>query len=82
MQSAEVKTRTIKIDGMTGYVCVNKVTAALREVNGVKTESVRVGAAKISADQAGCEAAHAAINASGYKAYESDCKDEAAGKQA
>lgn len=70
MQSATMTNRTLQIDGMTGDVCVQKVTSALKGVPGVETQSVKVGSASIGADQAGCDAACAAIGTAGFKARE------------
>lgn len=64
-------TRTLKIDGMSGDECVTKATGALKNVSGVKTESVDVGTATIVADQGGCESACKALGAAGYPARES-----------
>ena len=61
--------KTIQIDGMHGDACVQKVTAALKHVPGVTTKSVSVGSAMVEADQAGCDAACAAINKAGYKSH-------------
>lgn len=65
-------TRTLEISGMTGDVCVQKVTAALREVRGVSIQSVKVGRAVISADQAGCVASCVATGSAGYTARAAD----------
>jgi copper chaperone CopZ len=73
MTIATLKPRSIKIEGMTGDVCVNKVTWALKGVKGVTTEAVTVGSATVTTDQAGCEAACAAINDAGYKSQEACC---------
>lgn len=70
MQSATIAGRTLEIDGMSGDACVQKVTGALKGVQGVETHSVEVGTAKIGADQAGCNAACAAIGIAGFKARE------------
>ena len=42
--------KQIRIDGMTGDECCQKVTDALENVEGVQVESVEVGSATISAD--------------------------------
>lgn len=70
MEASTITTRTLEIEGMTGAVCVQKVTDALKNVHGVSTQSVKVGSATIGADQAGTAAATAAINAAGFKARE------------
>lgn len=67
MQTAN-QTKTLKIDGMTGDLCVQKVTDALKAVPGVTIQSVKVGCATILADQAGCDAACAGIKKAGYTA--------------
>ncbi len=41
---------TMKIDGMTCGHCVGQVTKALKEVNGVTVEEVKIGAATVSFD--------------------------------
>ena len=41
---------TMKIDGMSCGHCVSAVDKALQQVDGVKVESVRIGAATISYD--------------------------------
>lgn len=58
---------TITIGGMSGEACVQKVKAALQGVAGVVTNSVRVGEAKITATEAGCDAACDSISAAGYR---------------
>lgn len=77
MKSATITDRTLEIDGMSGDACVKKVTGALKDVQGVSTRSVKVGAATIEADQAGCEAACAAITQAGYKSRSNARTDEA-----
>ncbi len=67
MQNAN-QTKTLKIDGMSGDLCVQKVTDALKTVPAVTTQSVKVGCATIQADQAGCDAACNAVTKAGYKA--------------
>ncbi|MCX5688272.1 MAG: heavy metal-associated domain-containing protein [Planctomycetota bacterium] len=71
MNESNNATRTLEIDGMSGDVCVKKVTDALKAVPNVKTESVKVGSAVISADQHGCSAACSGIDAAGFHARES-----------
>jgi|GEM_PF-6392108 len=58
---------TVAIDGMSGDACVQKVKSALSGIEGVTTNSVRVGEAKITATEAGCDAACDAIAGAGYK---------------
>ncbi len=60
--------RTIEITGMAGEACVKKVSEAIKNVNDVSVQSIKVGAATLECDQAGCDAACEAINAAGYKA--------------
>jgi copper chaperone CopZ len=62
---------------MSGDTCVKRVTGALSSVNGVKTQSVKVGSAKIESDDEGCQAACSAINKSGYKAREGNSTEDA-----
>ncbi len=69
MSTTTANTKTLEIDGMTGDVCVKKVTDALKGVRGVTTDSVSVGEATIKADDAGCKAACAAIKTAGYTAH-------------
>jgi len=60
---------SMKIEGMSGDACVRKVKSALDSCNGVTTDSVIVGGAKIHCDsQAKSDAARDAVNAAGYKA--------------
>lgn len=59
--------RTIEIDGMTGDACITKANAALKGVAGVTTQSVKVGSAAINADDAGFNAACAALGGAGFK---------------
>ena len=73
-----VTTRTLEIDGMRGEICVKNVTAALKGVHDVTTQSVKVGGATIKADQAGCKAACAAVDRAGYPASEAGCVDKSA----
>ncbi len=63
-------TRTLTVDGMTGDACVQKVTGALKNVANVTTQSVKVGTANITADQAGCTAACSAVEGAGFKCRE------------
>lgn len=72
MKSETNTTRSLDIDGMSGDECVKKVTGALKGVEGVSTQNVKVGGATIGADQTGCTAACAAIGVAGYKARESN----------
>lgn len=76
MEAATLASRTLHIDGMKGEACVQKVTGALKGVEGVTTHSVKVGSANIKSDKAGCDASCAAIGGAGFKAHES--KHEAA----
>lgn len=62
------KTTTLAIDGMTGDLCVQRATAALKGVPGVSTVSVAVGQATIEASPAGCDAACAALAGAGFTA--------------
>lgn len=78
MQTATTTARTLEIDGMRGDACVQKVTGVLKDLQNVKTESVKVGSATIDADKAGCAAACSAINGAGYKAHEKIAVDTAA----
>lgn len=68
--TSQSQTRTLEIDGMTGDVCVKKVTDALKAIPGVETQSVKVGAATIKCDKTACDAACAGIKAAGYTSHE------------
>lgn len=84
MESSTLTSRTLKIDGMNGDACVQKVTTALKGVPNVKTDAVKVGEATIHADKAGCDAACNAINTAGYKSRPADANQGAgqgAGKE-
>lgn len=70
--NAGANSRTIEIDGMSGDACVQKVTGALKGVQGVTTKTVKVGSATIEADQAGCAAACSSIGKAGYKARDTN----------
>jgi len=77
MSTTTANTKTLEIDGMTGDVCVKKVTDALKGVKGVTIDSVSVGEATIKADDVACKAACAAIKTAGYEAnLEQDDSDE------
>lgn len=69
--SNSAQSRTIKVDGMTGDTCVQKVSGALKGVEGVTTKSVTVGSATIEADRDGYAAACSAIKDAGYKVQDS-----------
>lgn len=76
MQAATMTERTLKIDGMHGDACVQKVTGALKDMPGVTTRSVTVGSASISADKAGSDAAVAGIAKAGFKSHETGMTTE------
>jgi copper chaperone CopZ len=69
--SDKVQSRTIKVDGMTGDTCVQKVSGALKSVEGVTTKSVTVGSVTIEADRDGYAAACSSIKAAGFKVQDS-----------
>lgn len=69
-------TRNLAIEGMSGDACINKVRGALKSVPHVTTQSVKVGAATIDADQAGCTAACKAVDAAGYRTKEANAHDK------
>ncbi len=77
METATLSSRTINIDGMTGDACVKKVTTALAGVENIKTDSVKVGAATIHADDDGCTAACGAIDSAGYTSHCQNATDAA-----
>lgn len=59
---------TLKIDGMTCGHCVAQVTKALKEVDGVNVEQVKVGTATVSfdTDSTSAERITQAIEDQGY----------------
>ncbi len=60
---------TLKIDGMHCGSCVRRVSQALAATPGVTVKEVRVGAARVLADEATtADAAIAAIAKAGYAA--------------
>lgn len=73
MTTTLTDTHTLDISGMTGDVCIQKVTAALRAVPGITPQSVKVGSATITSDsQAKTDSAIAAVVSAGFKATERD----------
>lgn len=68
--TSQATQHTLDIGGMSGDTCVSKVQTALRSVPNVTMQSVKVGSAVISANQAGCDAACSAVTRAGYKASE------------
>jgi copper chaperone CopZ len=79
MTTATSMTRNLQIDNMVGDACVQKVTGALKGVKDVTTQSVKVGHAKIEADQSACMAACSAIGKVGYPAREIHDGDQSGG---
>lgn len=82
MTTVAATKKNLTIEGMTGDTCVSRVTAALKSVPDVTTDSVKVGFARIGADQAGCTAACSAINAAGFKAREANSSPDHGSKNA
>lgn len=80
--SDKVQSRTIKVDGMTGDTCVQKVSGALKSVEGVTTKSVTVGSVTIEADRDGYAAACSSIKAAGYKVQDSGLNQSGEDKSA
>lgn len=70
MQPASSSIRLLRINGMDSDSCIKKVTDALRDVQGVRIRSVRLGTANIDTDQAGCDAACTAVSARGFETKE------------
>lgn len=70
MQTSTATARTLEIDGMTGDACVQKATGVLKSVQGVTTQSVKVGSATIQADQTACDAACATLGRAGFQSRE------------
>ena len=61
---------TLRIDGMHCGSCVRRVTQALNSTEGVKVEEVRIGAARVTAeDRPPLDAAVAALGKAGYSAH-------------
>lgn len=81
MTTATKSSRTLSIDGMSGEDCCKKVTGALKGVSNVETHTVKVGSAKIEADEAGCKAACQAIGGAGFKANEQKHEQKSGQKQ-
>ncbi len=65
-----IRLRSLRIDGMYDASSEHTVRAALKDVPGVTTESTRVGGATIESDDEGATAACAALNAAGFRAWE------------
>ncbi len=82
MHTSTATTRTLEIDGMSGDACVQKVTGALKSVQGVTTQSVKVGAATIQADQAACDAACATLGRAGHQSREGGAGDTGGAQRA
>jgi hypothetical protein len=49
---------------------VQKITGSLQSVPGISNQPVKMGCATFNADQAGFDAAHAAVGAAGFKSHE------------
>ena len=64
---------TLSISGMTGGHCVAAVSNALKSVEGVQVEDVRIGTAKVRYDESKVSAAHLAqlVTEEGYVAIAS-----------
>lgn len=61
---------TLRIDGMHCGACVKRVTQALGSQQGLAVKEVRIGAARIEADQqAAASQAVEALAKAGYKAH-------------
>jgi len=61
---------TLRIDGMHCGSCVRRVTQALNSLEGVKVEEVRIGAARVTAeDRPRLDAVVAALGNAGYSAH-------------
>lgn len=76
--------KQIRIDGMTGDECCQKVTEALEQVEGIEVESVEVGNATITAsNEQSVTAARQAIDTLGFSARQdvASPKSQDAGKQ-
>lgn len=58
-----------QIEGMHCGACVQRVTRALNQVSGTKLDEVRVGAARLHADQSDPEPYLTAIRKAGFEAH-------------
>ncbi|MBI5281713.1 MAG: heavy-metal-associated domain-containing protein [Candidatus Solibacter usitatus] len=67
------QTLTLSIEGMHCGACVNRVTNALKQVDGVEVRRVEVGSAEVAYDAARTAPAAIAeaVNRIGFKARES-----------
>lgn len=64
-----IQHKQIRVDGMTGDDCCQKVTDALNNVDGITVESVEVGSVTLSAeDEKAVNAARATIDEQGFSA--------------
>jgi copper chaperone CopZ len=69
IQTTSTRSRMIKLEGMVGVMCVQKVANALNSVPDVDMRSVSVGTVDITADDEACDAAIAAISAAGFQGH-------------
>ncbi|MBI5084822.1 MAG: heavy-metal-associated domain-containing protein [Acidobacteria bacterium] len=67
------QTLTLAIEGMHCGACVNRVTNALQQVDGVQVQRVEVGSAEVTYDpgKTAPAAIAGAVNRIGFKARES-----------
>ena len=64
-----MKEMSFQIDGMHCGACVQRVTRMLNQVPGTKVDEVRVGAARLHADEQPPDAYLAAIRKAGFEAH-------------
>lgn len=75
MQANKPSTRTLKIEGMSGNACLKSVHGTLGKVDGVTTESVKLGTATIACTESAAKEACSALSSAGYKAREVQSED-------
>jgi copper chaperone len=64
-----MKEMSFQIDGMHCGACVQRVTRVLNQVPGTTVDEVRIGAARLRADEQAPEAYLAAIRKAGFEAH-------------
>jgi copper chaperone len=64
-----MKEMSFQIDGMHCGACVQRVTRVLNQVPGTQVDEVRVGAARVHADDQAPDAYLAAIRKAGFEAH-------------
>jgi copper chaperone len=64
-----MKEMSFQIDGMHCGACVQRVTRVLNQVPGTTVDEVRIGAARLRADEQAPDAYLAAIRKAGFEAH-------------